>query len=224
MDFAAIREQNTRTANAAGFVFAPSLPLGEADTVRPRDEIVDRLAALIRLFAHVAAPPSAVPDAHISGFVERHDLRPAFTDEEWAIMSLPRDKANARHGDAIGWKLENMVPLAWALGYALEPGIDGQMTSDQGLVHEVIPMDPESFDRSSYALRPAEDIARFEDLFYCVHNAARSAQIAPPHEAGRFVPEGFDPIVNGGVIHERRHALTWMVSPGVSWDDTDLST
>jgi hypothetical protein len=38
------------------------------------------------------------------------------------------------------------------------------------------------------------------------------------------VPADFDPIANGGVIHERRHALTWALAPGVSWDDIDLST
>jgi hypothetical protein len=34
----------------------------------------------------------------------------------------------------------------------------------------------------------------------------------------------FHPVFDGGVVHERRHALTWALSPGVSWDETDLST
>lgn len=55
--------------------------------------------------------------------------------------------------------------------------------------------------------------------FYCCHNAVRSAQLG-----GKTVPDGFHPVMNGGVIHERRHALTWCLSPGVAWDDTDLST
>jgi hypothetical protein len=32
------------------------------------------------------------------------------------------------------------------------------------------------------------------------------------------------PVGEGGAVHERRHALTWCLSPGVSWSDTDLST
>jgi hypothetical protein len=28
----------------------------------------------------------------------------------------------------------------------------------------------------------------------------------------------------GGVVHEHRHALTWVLSPGTLWEDTDLST
>ena len=35
---------------------------------------------------------------------------------------------------------------------------------------------------------------------------------------------GFDPMGNGGVIHERRHSLTWMLSKGINWEETDLST
>jgi hypothetical protein len=47
----------------------------------------------------------------------------------------------------------------------------------------------------------------------------RSAQLG-----GKTVPNNFDPIGNGGVIHERRHALTWMLSKGTTWDNTDVST
>ena len=58
-----------------------------------------------------------------------------------------------------------------------------------------------------------------EDLFYCAHHAVRSAQL------GRAtVPEGFHPMIDGGVIHERRHALSWMVGGDVSWDETHLGT
>lgn len=64
-----------------------------------------------------------------------------------------------------------------------------------------------------------EDLIKKEDLFYCLHNAVRSAQLG-----NSTVPVAFDPIGNGGVIHERRHSLTWMLSSGIDWDETDLST
>jgi len=65
----------------------------------------------------------------------------------------------------------------------------------------------------------AEQLKQKEDLFYCLHNAVRSAQLG-----SKTVPDGFDPIGNGGVIHERRHSLTWMLSKDISWEDTELST
>ena len=67
--------------------------------------------------------------------------------------------------------------------------------------------------------RSFQEVLELEDLFYCAHNAVRSAQL------GRAtVPDDFDPISDGGCVHERRHALTWLLSPGVDWDDTDLGT
>lgn len=52
-----------------------------------------------------------------------------------------------------------------------------------------------------------------KDLFYCAHNAVRSAQLG--HDT---VPPGFHAVVDGGVVHERRHALTWALSLGVAWE------
>jgi hypothetical protein len=87
------------------------------------------------------------------------------------------------------------------------------------------PMDAAACARmlQSSTVRPADEIVAMADLFYCAHNAVRSAQFGGP-EGAQCVPDGFDPVANGGVIHERRHALTWMISPNVKWDDTDLST
>jgi hypothetical protein len=65
-----------------------------------------------------------------------------------------------------------------------------------------------------------ETVVVMEDLFYCVHNAARSAMLGD----GSCVPEDFHPVHSGRVIQIRRQALTWALSPGVAWDDTDLST
>ena len=73
---------------------------------------------------------------------------------------------------------------------------------------------------ASAKLRPEANIIALEDLFYCTHNAARSAQTGNDGT----VPPGFHPVNSGGVVHERRHALTWLLSDGVSWDETDVST
>jgi hypothetical protein len=69
-------------------------------------------------------------------------------------------------------------------------------------------------------LRPATELVELEDLFYCAHNAVRSAQLGK----ASAVPDGFHPVLHGEAVHERRHSLTWILSPGVVWSDTDLST
>jgi hypothetical protein len=143
--------------------------------------------------------------------------------EELAIWRSPRAAARSHQG-AIGWRLENMWPLAWALGFEPAPTVDGAMIGDEitaplfrdfmpkmadGLAALVARASPRSF----------AEVEALEDLFYCAHNAARSIQL------GQLpAPAGWHPKASGGVIHERRHALTWCVSSGETWDDVDLST
>lgn len=67
--------------------------------------------------------------------------------------------------------------------------------------------------------RDANEVHQLEDLFYCAHNAVRSAQLGSD-----TVPPDFHPVYDGGCIHERRHSLTWALSPDIDWKETDLST
>ena len=123
--------------------------------------------------------------------------------------------AREKYLDSIGWQMENMWALAWVLGFDTEPALSGQLQGD--LARRLIfrfsdPKNPKE-------IRDLADVVQKEDLFYCAHNAVRSAQ-----NGGDTVPDGFHSMADGGGIHERRHALTWCLSPGVSWDETDLST
>jgi hypothetical protein len=94
--------------------------------------------------------------------------------------------------------LENMWPLAWVLGFPRPPALDG---------------------KAARPPRRPDEVERLEDRFSGCHNAVRSARLG-----GSTVPRGFDPVVHGRAIQERRHALSWCLSPGTSWDDTDLAT
>jgi hypothetical protein len=172
----------------------------------------------------VTAPESAFAAEVVQRYIERNGLRDHLTDEERAILDLPRPEAQGVHRDMIGWKLENLWPLAWVLGFEPAPTVEAAEI-DPTLARELIAVFLGDLSGATDELlckarpRPAAEVIRHEDRFYCGHNAVRSAQLGE-----RTVPEGFDPVAQGGVVHERRHALTWCLSPGVSWDDTDLST
>lgn len=223
-----IRAANLAKLKSLGFRVAPSLPQtrGEDETaLRPRQEIVKRLAALEALCLYVSAPPDRYPDDAIRRMIDEHGLDAFTAEDEREILTLDRNGAHAKFSDNIGWKMENIVPLAWALGNPAEPRIDGEMVGGPELDHLLTQFAPKTSAEltsllATTELRPVAEVDAMEDLFYCAHNAVRSAQFNDP----KCVPRGFDPVINGGVIHERRHALTWMLSPGVSWDETDLST
>lgn len=225
----AMRERNYQALEEKGFRSARWLPLyrgeeGAGDVLRPVEEIAARLLALSALFLWVAAPEDIASSDALQGFIQRNQLAAHLTEEEAEILDMPRDEANEEFVGTIGWRLENMWALAWILGFEPAPpffqGPLPQEITDR-ILFEFLPKPDGTLAEFVRNVQPrnAADVAQLEDLFYCTHNAVRSAQMGED-----TVPEGFHPVVDGGAIHERRHSLTWSLSPGTSWDDTDVST
>jgi hypothetical protein len=219
----ALRTANIATLAAAGFKVASWLPLPDPRArLRPLDQIAARACALVTLFFWVAVPQAALPDADLKKRLDRDDLRDALTKSEIAIISLRRKDAHEQHVGSIGWRLENVWSLAWILGFEEVPAFDGAMI-DGGTIDAMLDFIggkrgvAKLLERATP--RPNVDVLALADLFYCAHNAARSAQLG-----SKTAPRDFNPIADGGVIHERRHALSWATAPGVDWDETDLST
>lgn len=208
--------------NKAGFKPAKSLPTGWDRQLRPTIEIAKRLNAIKALVLWLMVPADNLSDERILNFVDQNGLRVYMEEDEEVILTAQRNDAELRN--AIGWKFENAWPLAWYFGYTT-PEISGEMMTGEQmqeiLINYTCPLENsvEEWAIQQEKIISEEEVIKKEDLFYCLHNAVRSAQLG-----GETVPTGFHPVGNGGVIHERRHSLTWMLSKGVSWEDTDLST
>ncbi len=220
-DFTEIRKKSMERCLDAGFTPANSLPLIKPAKVRPAVEIAGRLNAIKAMVFWLMVPENDLPNEPLQKFIAENNLTHYISDDEAVIFAGPRDDEDWRN--AIGWKFENAWPLAWYFGHK-EPEISGQMMSGED-IQEILdkyscPLD-ENVEEWAQKLETVDDqqVLELEDLFYCLHNAARSAQM------GRdTVPEGFNILANGGVIHERRLSLTWMISYRTDWEDTDLST
>jgi hypothetical protein len=215
------RKEHLQTLTQQGFRVSPGLPSRQLRPLRPEAEIVRRIVSLHALSLWVAAPPDKWSDAQIQDYLKSGNL---LTADERAILQLSRTEARARHLDTIGWRLENLWALAWIVGFDLKPDLRGQFEGAelQGLFYSWLPGPSKSSQdkfRQGLRLRSNQQVAELEDLFYCAHNAVRSAQLG-----AKTVPANYDPVEEGGCIHERRHSLNWALSPGVNWQDTDLST
>jgi hypothetical protein len=208
-----------------GFRPAKSLPLPDMDSpVRPAAEVAARLMALDALFTWVAFPEKAVATARVEGYIDRNRLRDWLTEDETAIVALPRGEAHEAHVDNIGWRLENMWALAWVLGFEPEPDLKAAQVGEavtRPLIYEFLPGLDSTVDALVAKAKPraVAAVIAMEYLFYCAHNAVRSAQLG-----GGTVPAGFHPVIHGGAVHERRHSLSWCITPEVAWEETDLST
>ena len=224
MEPALVRKRNLARLKRLGYKVAPSLPLRSAGTkLRPPLEIASRLMALDAVSCWVVDPADMTKSEKLKSYVAAGGFGNWMTKSERAIFKLPRAKANHEHVDTIGWRFENMWPLAWALGFGAEPAVDGEEIATK-TVHAIVlkflpglKFGPADLVAEATP-RTLDEVVAIEDLFYCAHNAVRSAQLG-----GKTVPKGFHPLANGGVIHERRHALSWCLSDE-DWDDVDLST
>ncbi|WP_074405778.1 MULTISPECIES: DUF4272 domain-containing protein [Aquimarina] len=216
-----LRLENISICLDSGFKPASSLPTEFDRELRPSIEIAQRLNAIKALVLWLMVPQDNLESDKILTFIDKNNLKDFMDEEEKEILNTSRDDEQARN--SIGWKFENAWSLAWFFGYK-EPDITGQMMSGdqmQDILKDFsCPIDEsvENWIKDKETLSE-EKLMQKEDLFYCLHNAVRSAQLG-----SETVPNGFDPMGNGGVIHERRHSLTWMLSKGISWEETDLST
>lgn len=228
-DGEAVRKRSVATLAKGGFTVSPALPTsghrrGVAGKLRSTRAIALRLMALNALFTWASAPEAAVESERLQAYIKRNDLLDHLTEGEKEIISLSRSQANKQHAGMIGWRLENMWALAWALGFEPEPDpMLGQIPNEvtKALVMEFMPDLDTSVDDLLKKAKPRslQEVIEREDIFYCSHNAVRSAQTG-----SKTVPDNFHPVRDGGAIHERRHGLSWILSPDVNWDDTDLST
>jgi hypothetical protein len=225
VDSEKLRRETFAYLESLGFRPAGSLPLPDVDRqARPAIEIEARLMALHAVYKWVTGPRIWFSTDRLRSYIERNRLREWMDEEESGIVSLGRGQAHKTHLNTIGWRLENMWPLAWALGFEPVPTIEASQIDDEinlALVRRFVPELEGKLAGLAEAgpLRGREELIALEYRFYCAHNAVRNAQL------GRdTVPKGFHPLAHGGAVHERRHALTWMLSPGVPWDETDLST
>jgi len=216
-----LRLENISICLNLGFRPSISLPTDFERQLRPKEEIARRLNAINALVLWLMVPEQDLSNERILKFVEVNNLDQFLTEEEKQILNAPRNDEDLRN--SIGWKFENAWSLAWYFGYDA-PEITGEMITGEQmqeiLLNHTCSLDEKIEDwiltKKSVS---EEDVVKKEDLFYCLHNAVRSAQLGK-----QTVPSNFDPIANGGAIHERRHSLTWMLSNGIDWDETDLST
>jgi hypothetical protein len=218
----AMRRRSCEALEQAGFAAAWGLPKRTDARLRDVSEVAARACALRALFFYVAWED--VDTAALTHAIERDGLAVALTAKERTLLATPRAEARQQWQGRIGWRLENLWALGWVLGFEPRPPVAAGMIDD-AVIHSLL---TEFFPEPGVPLRDwlhqvqprgEADVIAEEDLFYVAHHAARAAQLGM-----LSVPPDFHPVRDGGVLHERRHALTWCVSPGVAWEDTDLST
>ncbi len=210
----AVRSANLARLRAMGFSPVSWLPLREHRAlVRPNDEIALRAVALAAVAMWITTDGPDAPSAEIQSHVARGRLCDVLDAEEVALLDAPR--ASAAKDDPI-W--DAVVTLGWALGLDHEPTADGAPLDEraqleaQRWLYRGGDVHPSTL---ASRVRTADEIVPLEDLFTCAHQSSRLVQLgfAPgPRRADHLR------------IEVRRQALTWILSPGTSWQEVDLGS
>ena len=225
----AARQRNAAVLRDAGYNVETWLPtyFEETPTLRSTAEIQGRLAGLNALFIYLTTPDSMFATDLLQSQISTNQIEGHFTPTELAIMKMDRQAATEQCGAFAGTFLEINVALSWVLGAPRVPGVDGKMP-DGDAIRSIV-LAPKIGDAKAYSQwaassnpRSVEEIAEVQDRFYLSHHFVRSAWLSPSNS--RMLPPGFDARSNGAAVQLRRHALTWVLAPEDSWDDTDLST
>lgn len=216
-----LREVSLGVLQHDGFGCSPHLPKRDPRaTLRSRESIIKRAMSFYIMICWVTAPKSKMPSRELKKLIADFDLEVQLTEQERGALALSRRQANRQLSESVGWRIENLWALAWVLGFEETPDIDqGQIVEE--VIAVLVPFMESGIEKpSNFVIRPAAEVVQLEDMFYCAHNAVRSSQIG--HDEA--LPEDFHPLLDGGVIHEKRHALSWALAPDQSWDAVSLDT
>jgi len=114
-----------------------------------------------------------------------------------------------------GWRAEALAALIWALGGIddLEP-LNRQVDLQAIAMFRTADERPEAF-LGAARLRPADELDDAETFLYEQHWRVHDAQLN-----GTSMP----PELDGGIVYERRYALSWLVGWGDDWDDVPTDT
>lgn len=207
METKEIRAHSSKTASKAGIQIPATLPLLEEGLcVRPVSEAVNRLLVL-----HVLA-------AVAYGF-DRMKALAWLKQEKLEKLLTPTESAFVTSGVGTPMtfqvQIEAMWALAWALG--LVPQIDFWKDCDNRFAAMLPDLKINQSGAEWHAkarMRSADELITACDLAYCLHWAARQAQLehkAPPVRLKSYV------------VEERRRSLEWLLS-NEQWDAVSLDT
>jgi hypothetical protein len=215
------RAETIEALSRAGFATSAELP-EELDPalaeVRPAREIARRLMTLEVLFAHAGAPEEAMSSARLKAYVKRSDLEGEMSEEELELWQTDREGAQAEHGESIDWLLEELWPLAWALGYSRAPGIATGLIPDdviQEIFYQFLPGLDGAVDSfaAKCELRSLGALLGEHDLLTC------ALAVATSEKSGRTLPAEFVPARDSDVLAARLRAARFCLTPDLDWED-----
>lgn len=188
--------------------------------LRPASEIVARLVSFRILYLWTLHGEDVIAGDQLQSYVRENHLAAYLTSLEKTVLQTSRKEAEKIHREYVTWKFENMWSLAWVLGQEPAPTVGREMP--RATLDAILALLPGT-DVSELAgnlqshLRPVNEVAELEDLFFLGLSAVRRKTELEL----RSLPKWFDLDLDGTRVLERFYALSWALSPGKKWEKVD---
>lgn len=188
----------------------PYLPLLEMTSLKSPFEVGQKIVTLYSL----AGLANGADGRLVKEWLIAENCWGFLSDAEKSMFSsvnLSREELNE-----LSWKQESLYALCWCVS------IIDNMTwpSVEADLSEVFSHIPPEVSVSSFVgslvLKKEKDIVQMLDLYYCLHASAIHPEL---WERGEVSSQ-----LKIEVILERRHALEWVFSKTIQWDDITLDT
>jgi len=181
--------------------------------LRAPREVAERCLALLlcALRAESLASENAIPVAELRAKMPLAWAATTPVERAFLESEAPSRQEIVDHV----WRYESLALLAWAVRVTAELPLPTAVCDVPGLARAMFELDAEAFVRDA-RLRDVGVLLDALDLHFRLHWATTDARLkkAPP-------PAGLEP----GVVHERHHALNWLVRfEDAEWDEVATPT
>jgi hypothetical protein len=206
------KQRSEEQMRAEGIPVNEQLPVIQSASetqLRSESEVEKRLRCLIV----VAGKASGLDEKLLQTIVRQYELKAHFSP--WEEQFIYGERETAKDYAEARLRYESAWTLLWALAIVdTLPRPDSEANVPQ-MIRLINGRSPEEF-RAAAELRSVPSILDNTDLAYRYHDAAYTAATS-----GESIPAGLIP----SVVHERHHALNWLIRyQDKNWDDVPTDT
>ncbi|KXX71246.1 DUF4272 domain-containing protein [Flammeovirga sp. SJP92] len=181
----------------------------EAITLRTKDEVVDRVFALL----YLALKSEGLEEAHLKNLEQMYSVEEKLTPNE--LLYFNADNPTEQQRVNANWKYECMHVMLWSLGYIEDLHFPSEVCNVADDVGIIVKKGPKKF-REDAELRNKEEILDKADLILRYDWACVSARVK-----GEKAPANLD----AGVVYEWHYALNWLIQyANQNWDNVTTDT
>jgi len=205
-----IKTDNDNLIASKGYRFNNWLPLLENPKLRTIKEIKGRMSVMNAIINIAFEAPTYI----IKEWIENQNLTQYLSDSEKEILGIENEDLTQLQINTLLWYLEALWALMWLTNMIEELEAEKFVGDEMAELLPNLEQDESNEKLDNLQVLQSEiEIYKMLDYYYRLHWYCVDERI-----------KGQEPLLNEGVIYERRKALEWAFNRKYDWDEVEMST